>query len=165
MESSVLAIALLLIAVVLFFDFINGFNDGANMMVTPVITGALEPRRALLLIAVFEFVGAWFLGTAVAQTLGKGIVNPKNITVVVVFAARRGVCCLEPGGLVFRHAIQLFPCPNGGLLGAVALDSGLKWIHWGKVGQVLAILIITRIPGLGRRPVRYPKNSYHFQRF
>jgi len=42
-------------AIVLFFEFSNGFNDCANMVVTPVITGALEPRKALLLIAIFEF--------------------------------------------------------------------------------------------------------------
>jgi PiT family inorganic phosphate transporter len=148
LECSVLAIALLLIAVVLFFDFINGFNDGANMMVTPVITGALEPRRALLLIAVFEFVGAWFLGTAVAQTLGKGIVNPKNITVVVIFAAVGGSIIWNLGGWYFGMPSSSSHALIGGLLGAVALDSGLKWIHWGKVGQVLAILIITPIAGL-----------------
>ena len=81
MEFNALTTAFSLIGIVLLFEFSNGFNDCANMVVTPIITGALEPRRALLLIAVFEFVGAWFLGTAVAQTLGKGIVNLKNITV------------------------------------------------------------------------------------
>lgn len=148
MEANVLIIAFCLIALVLFFDFINGFNDGANMMVTPVITGALEPRRALLLIALFEFVGAWFLGTAVAQTLGQGIVNPKNINVAVIFGA-------VGGAIVWSLASWYFGMPSssshaliGGLLGAVSIDSGLEWIHWGKVGQVLAVLIITPIVGL-----------------
>jgi len=51
LEFTALTAALLLIAFVLFFEFSNGFNDSANMVVTPVITGALEPRRALLLSA------------------------------------------------------------------------------------------------------------------
>ncbi len=148
MEFNALTIAFLLIAIVLLFEFTNGFNDCANMVVTPVITGALEPRRALLLIAVFEFVGAWFLGTAVAQTLGKGIVNPKNITVVVIFAASRGGYHLEPGGMVFWHALQLFPCPNRRAPGCRSLSSGPEWIHWAKVGEVLAILILTPMVGL-----------------
>jgi PiT family inorganic phosphate transporter len=87
LETHVLTIAFLLIAIVLLFEFSNGFNDCANMVVTPVITGALIPRRALLLTAAFEFIGAWFLGTAVAETLGKGIVNAQNVSVSVIFAA------------------------------------------------------------------------------
>ena len=118
------------------------------MVVTPVITGALEPRKALLLIAVFEFVGAWFLGTAVAQTLGKGIVNPKNITVVVIFAAVGGAIIWNLGGWYFGMPSSSSHALIGGLLGAVAVSSGPEWIHWAKVGEVLAILILTPMVGL-----------------
>jgi PiT family inorganic phosphate transporter len=148
LEFNALTIALLLIAIVLLFEFTNGFNDCANMVVTPVITGALEPRRALLLIAVFEFVGAWFLGTAVAQTLGKGIVNPKNITVVVIFAAVGGAIIWNLGGWYFGMPSSSSHALIGGLLGAVAISSGPEWIHWAKVGEVLAILILTPMVGL-----------------
>jgi len=148
LEANILTIAFCLIALVLFFDFINGFNDGANMMVTPVITGALEPRRALLLIALFEFVGAWFLGTAVAQTLGKGIVNPKNITVAVIFSAVGGAVLWSLSGWYFGMPSSSSHALIGGLLGAVSINSGLESIHWSKVGQVLAVLIVTPIVGL-----------------
>lgn len=148
MEFNALTIALFLIAIVLLFEFSNGFNDCANMVVTPVITGALEPRRALLLIAVFEFVGAWFLGTAVAQTLGKGIVNPKNITVVVIFAAVGGSIIWNLGGWYFGMPSSSSHALIGGLLGAVSMGSGPEWIHWAKVGEVLAILVLSPIVGL-----------------
>jgi PiT family inorganic phosphate transporter len=148
LETSYLLSALLLIVIVLFFDFINGFNDGANIMVSPVINGALEPWMAVLLFAVFVFIGAWFLGTAVAQTLGKGIVNPQHINMSVIFAAVGGAIVWTLGGWYFGIPSSSSHALIGGLLGAVAIDSGLKWIHWGKVGQVLAILILAPIVGL-----------------
>ena len=162
MESNVLAIALLLIAIVLFFEFSNGFNDCANMVVTPVITGAMEPRRALLLIAVFEFVGAWFLGTAVAQTLGKGIVNPKNITVVSHLCCRRGGYYLEPGGMVFRHALQLFPCPDRWPPGGCSHRFGTQMDSLGQGGAGIGHPHSYPDCGLGRWPLCYPKGFLSF---
>jgi PiT family inorganic phosphate transporter len=147
LESNLL-LAFLLIAIVLFFEFSNGFNDCANMVATPVITGALEPRRALLLIAFFEFVGAWFLGTAVAQTLGKGIVAPPNVTLAVIFAAVGGAIIWNLGGWYFGMPSSSSHALIGGLLGAVAISSGPGWIHWAKVGEVLAILVLTPLVGL-----------------
>ena len=148
MESNALTIAFLLIGIVLFFEFSNGFNDCANMVVTPVITGALEPRKVLLITAVFEFVGAWFLGTAVAQTLGKEIVNPKNITVVVILAAVGGAIIWNLGGWYFGMPSSSSHALIGGLLGAVSIASGPQWIHWTKVGEILGILVIAPIVGL-----------------
>jgi len=148
LEANVLIIAILLIAIVLSFEFSNGFNDSANIVVTPVITGALRPREALLIIAVFEFIGAWFLGTAVAQTLGKGIVSPQNITVDAIFAALIGSILWNIGGWYFRMPSSSSHALIGGLLGAMIMGSGPEWIHWGKVLEVLAILILTPIIGL-----------------
>jgi len=148
LEANVLIIALFLITLVLFFEFSNGFNDCANLVVTPVITGALSPRKALVVMAVFEFIGAWFLGTAVAQTLGIGIVNPQNITLPAIFAALFGAILWNLGGWYFGMPSSSSHALIGGLLGAVALGSGPQWIHWGKVWEVLAILILTPIVGL-----------------
>lgn len=148
MEVNVLIIAILLIAIVLSFEFSNGFNDSANIVVTPVITGALRPREALLIIAIFEFIGAWFLGTAVAQTLGKGIVSPQNISIDAIFAALIGSILWNIGGWYFRMPSSSSHALIGGLLGAVSMGSGPEWIHWGKVLEVLAILILTPIIGL-----------------
>ena len=81
MEINSLIIVFTLILIVILFEFVNGFNDFTNMAVTPVVTGAMEPKEAILIISAFEFIGAWFFGTAVAQTLGKGIVNPQDISI------------------------------------------------------------------------------------
>ncbi|PKM70287.1 MAG: anion permease, partial [Firmicutes bacterium HGW-Firmicutes-18] len=70
-------IAGIIVVLALFFDFTNGFHDSANIVATVIVSRALEPGVALLLAAIAEFIGAYFLGTAVAETIGKGIVDPR----------------------------------------------------------------------------------------
>ena len=71
-------IVVLVIALALFFDFTNGFHDTANAMATPIATGALKPKTAVLLAAVLNLVGA-FLSTEVAKTVSGGIVREDAI--------------------------------------------------------------------------------------
>ena len=71
------------------FDYINGFHDTANAIATSVATRALRPQYALLMAAAFNFIGA-FAGTAVAKTIGAGIVDEQTTTQVVVAAALIG---------------------------------------------------------------------------
>jgi PiT family inorganic phosphate transporter len=70
---------LLIIAVALIFDFINGFHDSANSIATVVSTRVLRPGVAVVWAAFFNFVAAFVVGTAVAKTIGKGLID---ITVV-----------------------------------------------------------------------------------
>jgi len=148
LEFNILTLAVLLITIVLIFEFSNGFNDCASLVATPVITGAMEPRRVLFLVAVFEFIGAWFLGTAVAETLGKGIVDPQNITVPVIFAALCGAILWNLGGWYFGMPSSSSHALIGGLVGAVVAGSGAEWIDWVKVSEVLAILVLTPLISL-----------------
>ncbi|HYH91914.1 MAG TPA: inorganic phosphate transporter, partial [Candidatus Saccharimonadales bacterium] len=71
------------------FDYINGFHDTANAIATSVATRALSPRRAILMAASFNFIGA-FAGTAVAKTIGSGLVDDATTTQAVVAAALIG---------------------------------------------------------------------------
>ena len=64
------------VVVVLLFDFTNGFNDSAPVVAAVISSGAMTPRKALLAAATFEFIGAYFLGTAVAKMIGTGIIVP-----------------------------------------------------------------------------------------
>ncbi len=84
-----LTLVILVIVVALIFDFINGFHDTANAIATVVSTGVLPLRTAIMVAAVLNFVGA-FTGTAVASTIGKGIITADMISLVVVFAALAG---------------------------------------------------------------------------
>ena len=82
------------IVVALIFDFVNGFHDAANAIATVVATKVLTPGQALLLAAVFNFIGPFLLGTAVAATIGKGIIStggiPSGLLPSIIFGALMG---------------------------------------------------------------------------
>src|SRR5437868_9284064 len=84
--STELFLLLLILALGLGFDFINGFHDTANAIATVVATRVLSPFRAVLMAGVLNFVGA-LTGTAVATTVGKGIIAPESVTQHLVLAA------------------------------------------------------------------------------
>ena len=84
--SSELALLLLIVVLGLAFDFINGFHDTANAIATVVATRVLSPLRAVLMAGILNFVGA-LLGTAVATTVGKGIIPPEISTQALVISA------------------------------------------------------------------------------
>src|SRR5438105_13408247 len=88
--SSALLIVVGLIAVALTFDFINGFHDAANSIATVVSTRVLSPGKAVVWAAFFNFVAAFGFGTAVATTIGKGMIDVSVITFAVVFAGLVG---------------------------------------------------------------------------
>src|SRR3977135_4344299 len=77
--SGELVLLLVILALVLVFDFINGFHDTANAIATVVATRVLSPGRAVLMASVLNFAGA-LSGTAVATTVGKGIIPPELST-------------------------------------------------------------------------------------
>src|SRR5919202_1460105 len=81
-----LALLVLIIILGLWFDFINGFHDTANAIATSVATRVLSPGRAVLMAGVLNFLGA-LSGTAVATTVGKGIVPPEISTQSLVVSA------------------------------------------------------------------------------
>ena len=85
MDHTLLAI-LILIAVALTFDFINGFHDAANSIATVVSTRVLTPGKAVMWAAFFNFIAAVTFGTAVAQTVGAGMVDLRVVTFAVIFA-------------------------------------------------------------------------------
>ena len=86
MEIS-LVVIIIIIAVALVFDFINGFHDAANSIATIVSTRVLRPQWAVVWAAFFNFIAFLFFGLHVANTIGKGVVDPTVIDPIVVFAA------------------------------------------------------------------------------
>ncbi len=78
------------VVVALTFDFLNGFHDAANSIATVVSTRVLSPRLAVLWAAFFNFVAAFLLGTAVAKTIGKGMIDLSIVTQYVVLAGLLG---------------------------------------------------------------------------
>ena len=84
------ALLVVTVTTALIFDFLNGFHDAANSIATVVSTRVLSPRLAVLWAAFFNFIAAFFLGTAVAKTIGKGMIRLDDVTQYVVIAGLVG---------------------------------------------------------------------------
>lgn len=89
MHSDVLLV-LITVVVALIFDFVNGFHDSANSIATVVSTRVLSPKLAVLWAATFNFLAAFFLGTAVAKTIGSGMIHLEFVDQYVVLAGLFG---------------------------------------------------------------------------
>ena len=138
-------LAVLVLAVI--FDYINGFHDTANAIATSVATRALRPQHAILMAASFNFIGA-FAGTAVAQTIGSGLVNETTTSQAIVMAALLGAIAWNL--LTWRLGIPSSSSHAliGGLLGATILAAGMGSVKWsGVVGKVLVPLISSPVVG------------------
>jgi PiT family inorganic phosphate transporter len=80
------AVVVFLVLVALTFDYINGFHDAANSIATVVSTRVLSPGKAVLWAAGFNFLAAFIFGTAVAKTVGSGMIDVSELTFLVIFA-------------------------------------------------------------------------------
>ena len=84
------ALVVIVVTVALVFDYINGFHDAANSIATVVSTRVLSPGKAVVWAAFFNFAAAFIFGTAVARTMGAGMVDINIVTTSVVLAGLTG---------------------------------------------------------------------------
>jgi inorganic phosphate transporter, PiT family len=126
------------VVVALGFDFTNGFHDTANAVATSVSTRALSPRLAVLVAAVANLAGA-FVTTAVAKTVGKGIIDTGLATSETVLAAL-------VGAIAWNLLTWWFGLPSssshaliGGLVGAALAQSGSSGVEWHGLAHNVAI--------------------------
>jgi inorganic phosphate transporter, PiT family len=126
------------IVVALGFDFTNGFHDTANAVATSVTTRALSPRMAVLVAAVANLAGA-FVTTAVAKTVGKGIIDTGLANEKTVLAALLGA-------IVWNLITWWLGLPSssshaliGGLVGAALAQSGFTGVQWHGLAHNVAI--------------------------
>lgn len=130
MDTVTLVIVILGVLIALAFNFSNGRNDASNVVATVVATRALTPRNAVLLASICCFAGPFIFSTAVAKTIGKGIVNPEIFTPILLLI---GLC-----GAVFwvnfcsRSGIPVSSSHSlvGGLMGAGIAAGGLAAVNW-----------------------------------
>ena len=101
------ATLVLLVALALVFDFMNGFHDAANSIATVVSTGVLRPHQAVIWAAFFNFVAIFIFHLKVAATVGKGIVDPDGDRPLRDLRRAGGRHRLESDHLVLRHPVEL----------------------------------------------------------
>jgi PiT family inorganic phosphate transporter len=128
----------LVIVVALGFDFTNGFHDTANAVATSVSTRALSPRNAVLVAAVANLAGA-FVTTAVAKTVGKGIIDAGLATEKTVLAALIGAIAWNLLTWWFGLPSSSSHALIGGLIGAALVQSGSSGVEWHGVAHKVLI--------------------------
>jgi PiT family inorganic phosphate transporter len=146
--DATLAAVVGLILVALTFDFINGFHDAANSIATVVSTRVLSPGKAVIWAAFFNFVAAFTFGTAVANTVGAGLVDLHIISFAVIFAALVGSIVWDLitwyVGLPTSSSHALI----GGLAGAAIAKAGFGAIIPAGWTKTLIFIVLAPLIGL-----------------
>ncbi|MBI4987162.1 MAG: inorganic phosphate transporter [Rhodocyclales bacterium] len=158
--DTVFILAVVAVAVVLVFDYTNGFHDAANIVASVIASRAMTPVQAVLIVGVFEFLGPLLGGTAVANTIGKFI----TLDGLEPAAALTVVLCGLIGAIVWNLFTWWRGIPSssshalvGGLAGAVVVAVGADHVVWGVaelahghvtgVMKVLAALLLSPLIG------------------
>lgn len=135
------------ISAALFFDFVNGFHDSANSIATIVGTRVLRPLYAVGIAAVANFAGPFIFGTAVAATVGKGIIQPSFSTVEVIFAGLIGAIVWDLITWYFGLPSSSSHALIGGLIGSALLAGGTSALVFSGIEKTLLFIPVS--PGLG----------------
>jgi PiT family inorganic phosphate transporter len=138
---------IVIIAIALIFDFLNGFHDASNIVATMISSRAMSPRNALLMTAIAEFAGPFLFGVAVATTIGSEVVDPSAITSAVIVAALIGAILWNLLTWYFAWPSSTSHALIGGLLGAVAVAAGIHTINVDGLLKVVVALFLSPILG------------------
>jgi PiT family inorganic phosphate transporter len=148
MDANLLAV-ISLILVALTFDYINGFHDAANSIATVVSTRVLSPGRAVVWAAVFNFVAAFTFGTAVAKTVGAGLVDINVVTFSVIFAGLVGAIVWDLITWYFGLPTSSSHALIGGYAGAAVAKVGFVAIIASGWTKTLLFIVLAPLIGLG----------------
>ncbi|WP_337181344.1 inorganic phosphate transporter [Shinella sp.] len=143
--DATLALPLLvgLVGIALVFDFLNGLHDAANSIATIVSTRVLRPQYAVMWAAFFNFIAFLFFGLHVAETLGKGIIDPDIVSPLVIFAALMGA-------IIWNVVTWIFGIPSssshaliGGLVGAGLAKTGFDAVVWSGLLKTASAIFLS----------------------
>ncbi len=140
--------AVVIILVALTFDFLNGFHDAANSIATVVSTRVLSPRLAVLWAAFFNFVAAFTFGTAVAQTMGKGLIDLKHVNLYVILAGLAGAIFWDILTWWYGLPVSSSHALIGGYAGAAVAKGGWAAIIPAGWTKTLVFIILSPVIGL-----------------
>ncbi len=138
---------IILIVFALGFDFLNGVHDSSNVVATMISSRAIQPRTALFLTAIANFIGPFIFGVAVATTIGADIVSPEHINIDVLIAALASA-------IVWNILTWILGIPSssshaliGGIIGAVAIGAGFNEIKIDGILKVIVALFASPVIG------------------
>ncbi|RGE46836.1 inorganic phosphate transporter [Comamonas testosteroni] len=145
--QAALWVVILLVAMALLFDFMNGFHDAANSIATVVSTGVLKPTQAVAFAAFFNVVAVFVFHLSVAATVGKGIVQPGIVDTHVVFGALAGA-------IVWNVITWIYGIPSssshaliGGIVGSVIAKAGAGALIASGIWKTVAFIFVSPVLG------------------
>ena len=136
-----------LIAVALLFDYINGFHDAANSIATVVSTRVLSPGKAVIWAAFFNFIAAFAFGTAVARTVGAGMIDINIVTFAVVFGGLSGAIIWDLITWIFGLPTSSSHALIGGYAGAAVAKAGFAAIIPGGWNKTVIFIFLSPLIG------------------
>ncbi len=137
-----------LIGVALLFDYINGFHDAANSIATVVSTRVLSPGKAVMWAAFFNFVAAFVFGTAVAKTVGAGMIDINIVTFAVVFGGLTGAIVWDLITWYFGLPTSSSHALIGGYAGAAVAKAGLAALIPSGWTKTIIFIFLSPLIGL-----------------
>jgi inorganic phosphate transporter, PiT family len=163
MDHTLLAV-LGIVVVALIFDYINGFHDAANSIATVVSTRVLTPGKAVIWAAFFNFVAAFGFGTAVAKTVGAGMVDLNVVSFAVIFAGLFGAIIWDLltwyYGLPTSSSHALF----GGYAGAAVAKAGFSAIIVAGWYKTLIFIVLAPLIGMSAGLLLMTASLWSFRR-
>ena len=144
---SAITLLLILIAVALVFDFLNGFSDSANVVATIIASRAMSARGALMLAALANLAGPFLFGVAVAETVGAEVVQAQAVSVAVIFAALLAASVWDAATWYFGIPVSSSHALVGGIVGAATAGSGFAAIQERGLWKVAAALFTSPLLG------------------
>ena len=145
--QTALWVVILLVALALAFDFMNGFHDAANSIATVVSTGVLRPGQAILFAAFFNVVAIFIFQLNVAAMVGKGIVQPGVVDTHVVFGALSGAITWNVITWYYGIPSSSSHALIGGIVGAVIAKTGASALVASGILKTVAFIFISPVLG------------------
>jgi PiT family inorganic phosphate transporter len=147
MDTALVTISVVVV-VALIFDYINGFHDAANSIATVVSTRVLSPGQAVVWAAFFNFIAAFFFGTAVAKTVGKGMVDLDVVTYGVILAGLSGAILWNIITWYFGLPTSSSHALFGGYGGAAVAKAGFAAIIVSGWTKTIIFIVVAPLIGM-----------------
>ena len=146
--QTALWVVVVLVALAILFDFMNGFHDAANSIATVVSTGVLKPTQAVVFAAFFNFVAIFVFHLSVAATIGKGIADPGVVDTHVIFGALVGAITWNVITWYYGIPSSSTHALIGGIVGAVVAKSGSGALMASGIIKTVAFIFISPLLGM-----------------
>ncbi|OGR87163.1 MAG: inorganic phosphate transporter [Elusimicrobia bacterium RIFCSPLOWO2_01_FULL_60_11] len=138
-----------IIALALSFDFINGFHDAANSIATVVSTRVLSPRAAIFWAAFFNFIAFLIFKLHVANTMGKGIIDPRIVDRNVIIATLTGAIVWDLVTWYWSLPTSSSHALIGGFIGSALVKTGVAALQLHGIARTVTFMIVAPFMGLG----------------